>query len=147
MSWSSRRRKAPRPPCLSVETPLLPSRRGDTADSNGCGLIARRRESPLWVKTGNALIEQMFSASPPKAEVAADIPEVAFVMQCSKQPLFNDFVCTGKERWWHDEAEHPSGLGVDDQFELARLHHRQVDRLRTLENATSVDSDLTQRVR
>jgi hypothetical protein len=30
----------------------------------------------------------------------------------------------------HSEAEHPGGRGVDDQLELARLHDRQISRLR-----------------
>src|SRR5262245_45607835 len=33
--------------------------------------------------------------------------------------------------------------GVDDQLELARLHHRQVRRLRALEDAPGVDAHLT----
>src|SRR5205814_6583154 len=37
----------------------------------------------------------------------------------------------------------PRGLGVDDELELARLHHRQVRRLRALEDATGVDPHLS----
>jgi len=36
---------------------------------------------------------------------------------------------------------------VDNQFELTRLHHGQVRRLRALENATSIGTDLTKRIR
>ncbi len=36
------------------------------------------------------------------------------------------------------EAEHPGGLGVDDQLELARLHDRQVRGLGALEDAARV---------
>ena len=43
----------------------------------------------------------------------------------------------------HVEAEHPGGLGVDDQFELGRLHDRQVRRLCALEDAADIDADLT----
>src|SRR5437762_8598741 len=32
----------------------------------------------------------------------------------------------GEQRRRHGEAERPGGLGVDDQFELTRLHDRQV---------------------
>jgi uncharacterized protein YchJ len=35
----------------------------------------------------------------------------------------------------HSEAEHPGGLAVDDQFELARLHNRQVRGFGPLEDA------------
>src|SRR5262249_4164770 len=44
------------------------------------------------------------------------------------------------------QAEHPGGLVIDDQLELGRLHHRQVRRLRTLENATGIDADDTPRI-
>ena len=47
----------------------------------------------------------------------------------------------------HFEAEHPCGLHVDDELELGRLDDRQVRRLRTLEDATGVDADLTISIR
>ena len=49
--------------------------------------------------------------------------------------FFNGRPCTsytrsprrrGRAAWRHDEAEHPGGLGVDDQLELGRLHDRHV---------------------
>ncbi len=56
-------------------------------------------------------------------------------------------VGAGEQRGWHREAEHPGGLGVDDQFEPRRLHDRQVRGLRALEDAAGIDSDLTKRIR
>ena len=47
----------------------------------------------------------------------------------------------------HGEAEHPGGLGVDDELELARLQDRQVRRLRALKDAAGIDADLTKRIR
>jgi hypothetical protein len=38
------------------------------------------------------------------------------------------------------QAEHPGGLGFDDEFEPARLHDRQVRRFGTLEDAASIDA-------
>jgi len=38
------------------------------------------------------------------------------------------------------------GLGVDHQFELARLHNRQVCGLSALEDTTGIDADLTIRI-
>src|SRR5262249_8001253 len=43
----------------------------------------------------------------------------------------------------HSEAEHPGGRGVDDEFELARLHDPQIRRLCALEGATGGDPNLT----
>ena len=39
---------------------------------------------------------------------------------------------------WHGEAEHPGGLGVDDQLELGRRLDRKVGRLRALKYAIDV---------
>ena len=36
--------------------------------------------------------------------------------------------------------------GVDDKLELARLHDREIRRLRALEDAGGVDADLTVRI-
>jgi hypothetical protein len=45
------------------------------------------------------------------------------------------------------DAQRPGGLGIDDQLELARLHHRQVRGLGPLEDATGLDADLTKHLR
>ena len=62
-------------------------------------------------------------------------------------PLFDHHVGAREQRGRHGEAEHPGCLGIDDQLELRRLHHRQVRGLRTLEDATGIDADLTPRFR
>ena len=41
------------------------------------------------------------------------------------------------------EAERPSSLEIDHEFELGRLHHRQIGRLGTVENPIDVDTGLT----
>src|SRR5215475_3574507 len=61
------------------------------------------------------------------------------------EPLFTSFdhlVGGSQQLVRHSEAEHPGGRGVDDEFELARLHDRQIRRLRALEDAAGVDADL-----
>ena len=64
-------------------------------------------------------------------------------MHCSKgKGLFDHLVGGREQRQRHSEAEHPGGLGVDDEFELRCLHDRQVHRFCTLENAAGVDADL-----
>src|SRR6266516_4480762 len=49
---------------------------------------------------------------------------------------FDHLVGGSEQRRRHVEAEHPGGLGVDDQLELAQLFDRQVRRLCALEDAT-----------
>jgi hypothetical protein len=49
----------------------------------------------------------------------------------------------GDERRRHCEAEHPGGLGVDDQLELCRQHNRQITRLLAFEDASGINAGLT----
>ena len=53
----------------------------------------------------------------------------------AKIDLFDHLVGAGEQRRWHVEAERSGGRQIDDQFELARLHDRQVLRLGALEDA------------
>src|SRR5262249_39250099 len=59
---------------------------------------------------------------------------------------FDHLVGHSEQRGWNGEPEHSSDLCVDDQFELGRLHHRQVRRLRTLKDAAGEGADLTIRI-
>jgi hypothetical protein len=60
-------------------------------------------------------------------------------MHCNKTAfLLDHIVGAAEQRRWHGEAEHPGGLGVDDQLELGRLHHWQVGWLSALKNAAGI---------
>src|SRR5262245_50956057 len=65
----------------------------------------------------------------------------------SRFTSFNHLVGAGEQRRRHVEAEHPCGLSVNDEFELAHLLDRQFRRLCTLEDATGIDADDTPRIR
>src|SRR5215471_18000971 len=52
----------------------------------------------------------------------------------------------GEQRRRQVKVEGSGGLGVDDQLKFRRLHHRQVRRLRALEDATNIGANLTIRV-
>jgi hypothetical protein len=45
------------------------------------------------------------------------------------------------------EAKHSGSLGVDDQLELARLHHGQVRGLGAFEDAAGIDTELAIKIR
>ena len=60
-----------------------------------------------------------------------------------KSSLLDHLVSGGKQRGRQDEAEHPGGLMVDDQFEFRRLHNRKVGGLCALEDTAGIDADLT----
>src|SRR5262245_43057080 len=46
----------------------------------------------------------------------------------------------------YGEAEHPGRLVIDDQFELARLHNRQVCGVGAFEDAAGIRTKLTKRI-
>src|SRR5262249_15545119 len=60
---------------------------------------------------------------------------------------FDHLVGGNQQLVGHGEAEHPGGLGVDDQLELGRLYDRQVRGFGALEDAAGVEADLTMRIR
>src|SRR5262245_59657296 len=65
----------------------------------------------------------------------------------SQFTLFNHLIGAGEQRRGHRDAEDAGCSGVDNQLELARLHHWQVGWLLSLEDATRIDADLTIRIR
>jgi hypothetical protein len=60
--------------------------------------------------------------------------------------LFNHLVSSGKKARRNCKANHLGGLKVDNQIKLCCLEHRQVGWLIAFENATNVNSDLSERV-
>ena len=60
---------------------------------------------------------------------------------------FDHLVGAGEQRRRHVEAEHPGGLEIDHQLELAGLHDRQIGRLRPLEDAAGIEASATIRIR
>jgi hypothetical protein len=59
--------------------------------------------------------------------------------------LFYYLVGEGEHSRRHGEAERLGSLEVEHELELGGLHYGQVGRLFTLENATRVKSDLSER--
>jgi len=60
---------------------------------------------------------------------------------------FDHLVGDRKYRRRHLDAEHSRRLQIDDEIELGRLQHWQVDRPRALDNAAGIDADLMKRFR
>ena len=70
------------------------------------------------------------------------VHSVSIAVRSPRPSLFDHLVGGGEQRWRHGEAEHPGGLGVDDQLELGRLHDRQVRGFGALEDATGINASL-----
>jgi hypothetical protein len=111
--------------------PRIPWWKGPGADSE------EKQEPASDIDT--ALVDSLKVLDPKGPIREADI--VADRRHVSKVPnsevggfLFDHLVGPGEQCRWHGEAERPSGLEIDYQFELGRLLGRQVRRLRTLEN-------------
>src|SRR6516164_7221767 len=69
---------------------------------------------------------------------------IADLSSCSKtRVLFDHLVGCNEQRLGHSETEHSGSLRIDDQFELAGLHHRKVRGLGAFENLACIDTDLT----
>src|SRR5262245_6388032 len=79
-------------------------------------------------------------------QIRREVP-IGDLSRCSKlSDLLYHLVGNREQRRRHGEAEHAGGLHVDDQLELARLHHRQARWLGALEDTADVDAGLTPRV-
>jgi hypothetical protein len=55
-------------------------------------------------------------------------------------------VSGGQERFRNGEAERLRRLEVDDEFELTRLHDRQIGWFLAFENASGVDASLVESI-
>ena len=97
----------------------------------------------LWVKSGKARSEHIPSGLLTRADVVDAFWHFWFVPLTDIDLLFDHLVSEGEKRRRHGEAKHPGRLGIDDKLELGRLHDRQVRWLGALEDAASVDADLT----
>src|SRR5215471_20836539 len=91
------------------------------------------------------------SALPPKADIVWRRSNVRFVPKAhsalrQKTTLFDHLVDDRKQTRWDCDAERLCGFQIDEELEFCRLHHRQIGRLLTLENAAGVNTSQTVRL-
>jgi hypothetical protein len=67
--------------------------------------------------------------------------DVVLVLRPGQEPLLDQFVGSGLQRFRDGEAEHFGGLQVDDQLNFCRLLYRKVGRPLTLQNSAGVDAN------
>jgi hypothetical protein len=83
------------------------------------------RPGLIWVKTGKAQCEHMFSAVALIADIAQRSQHVRFVPigdSCTAAPadLFDHIVSLGEQRGRYGETERIRGLAIYDEFEFGR---------------------------
>src|SRR5215468_8775855 len=101
-----------------------------------------RRRSMMLMEGHSSLAFRIIVSE--EAEVARKLfANAAYQTRAS----FDHLVGAGEQRWRHSEAEYPCRRVIDNKLELGGLHNRQVRRFCTLEDATSIDTDLTIRIR
>src|SRR5438067_2106955 len=64
----------------------------------------------------------------------------------SYDDLFDHFIGAGEQGRRYFEAKFLRGFEIDNEFELGRLHHREVGRLRALKDFSGVDASLAKRI-
>src|SRR5215510_10540888 len=102
-----------------------------------------RRRSMMLMEGHSSLAFRIIVSE--EAEVARKL--FANAAYQTRAASFDHLVGAGEQRWRHSEAEYPCRRVIDDKLELGGLHNRQVRRFCTLEDATSIDTDLTIRIR
>jgi hypothetical protein len=83
------------------------------------------------------------SVLPPKTDKQQTWRQVRIVPGsdiCTAANSTTNLVADNEQGRRHVEAEHPGGLGVDDQLELRRLHDRQVKRPEHCSTQTAFDA-------
>src|SRR5262249_7588641 len=104
---------------------------------SACGLRIRPTPDLAFVPPERSLRPRTGLFAPLRAKITSSaLVDLCWLLQTSF-----DHLVDGHEQFVrHGEAEHPGGRGVDDELELARLHDRQIRRLRAFEDAIDVAS-------
>src|SRR5262245_25671755 len=85
--------------------------------------------------------------SAPKADMCGATRDVRYGPIADIGISFNYVVGDSHYARWNRDAKCLSGLEIDRQFVLSRLHNRQIGRLLTFENSPDVDAYLAIRLR
>src|ERR1700682_1601851 len=91
--------------------------------------VRRRSFHTAWVKRRNTHCEQIFSALPPRPDMAGSRCLVRFVLPANSRhrpTSFDRLVSSGKQRRRYDQAKCLGSPKVDDQIEFGGLFHRQI---------------------
>src|SRR5262245_11820697 len=97
-------------------------------------LASCRRTQIRWPTCTSMLSGDFMPTSCPLPYCA----DLSSMMKTEGDSLLDDLVSAGEQRRRHRQAEHPRGLGVNDQLELGRLDDRQVGRFCAQENAARI---------
>src|SRR5262245_66638751 len=106
---------------------------------------SERREVPVWLHTRDEFFEWKIvpqhhadTAPAPRRDMSALPPKTDI-----HQQLLDHLVGADEERGRHSQTKLLGRFGIDYQFKLRCLHHRQVGGFLSLENAADIQAGLT----
>src|SRR5262249_18546540 len=111
--------------------------------SKNCALMSQMGQTSSLHDVGCYGRSPTESGSPFAISLCRRCARRGLLHRSKRAVLFDDFIRRSRESHRHVDAQRSGGLEIEDKFVFDRLHHWQLTRLLTLEDASDVDAGLT----